>query len=277
MEYKAMTTEVTITSAPQQIPKLSNPTTATVQVQFDVLGILPDVVQIYASQVTSEIGQLADTVDMNSPEFQYTDQIQLQAGSMFNLAFCPRTKTGDILDDTINDNYWEASCVYVQVTTQSTTPTPPPNPPPNNVPPGYSGGVDNVRAKAIPFGKIVLSWQKNGSWVSLLKVWRYQKIGDTTFSGAFTVLSVPNYAGNDDFSKGGFTDTGPFILDEVYNYVVTTTAGQGTAYAATGYITYPAYFGLRQFLPLNFDPSGGIKRLRPLDLPFVSVRKIMTG
>ncbi len=68
-----MATEVKITSAPQQIAQLSTATVATVQVGFEIIGILPDEVQVYASQVTTAIGQLVDTVDINSPEFQYMD------------------------------------------------------------------------------------------------------------------------------------------------------------------------------------------------------------
>jgi hypothetical protein len=272
-----MATEVKITAPPQQLTQLSSATVATVQVQFEVLGILPDVVQIYASQVTSEIGQLVDTVDMSPPEFQYMDQIQLQAGSIFNIGFCPRTKTDGTLDDTINDAFWELSCVFVQFTTQSITSPPPSSHPPSPPPPqGYQGGIKNVQAQAKPFGKIVLTWQKNGNFVALLVVQRTQKISDNEESGYTKVFSAPNYAGNDDVSSGGFTDTGPFTRAAEYGYLVSTTAGQDTAYAGPPWTLYPGWFSLKQFLPAGFDPGQGIKRLRPNDHPFVSVREIMT-
>ncbi len=143
-------------------------------------------------------------------------------------------------------------------------------------PQGYPGGVKNVQAEAKPFGKIVLTWEKNGNYVALLVVQRDQKISDNQSTGYTKVFSAQHYAGN-DFSSGGFTDTGPFIRAAEYGYLVSTTAGQDTAYAGPPWTLYPEWFSLKQFLPANFDASQGIKRLRPNDHPFVSVRKIMAG
>lgn len=42
-------------------------------------------------------------------------------------------------------------------------------------------------------------------------------------------------------------------------------------------VPYPAWPGVRQFLPAGFDASQGIKRLHPNDHPFVTVGQIMIG
>jgi len=58
-------TNIKLTSIKQLLP-ISAP--ASVQIDFVVLGILPDLVQIYASGVSDQIGGFVDKVDINAPE-----------------------------------------------------------------------------------------------------------------------------------------------------------------------------------------------------------------
>ena len=147
----------------------------------------------------------------------------------------------------------------------------------------YSGAVKNVQALAKPFGKIVVSWSDTGWSADTLVLQRAQQINSFTFSGSVTVYQTSNYnsAGGTpaegSIFSGTFVDTGPFVLGAVYQYTFISSIGQIKKYAGPPYITYPALFGLSKFLPPGFDPSQGIKRLRPSDHPTISVRSIMTG
>lgn len=175
------------------------------------------------------------------------------------------------------------SCVApVSGITNSGPPGPPqPGPPtPGPHPPGPTPPeVTNIQAAAKPFGRIVISWKKNGGFASQLLLQRTQENspvpGEQT---VVTVLSANNYGSNDDFSNDSFTDTGPFTISAQYAYeLITSGPFESTLIIGTPAQVYPASFDLRQFLPANFDPSHGIKRLGPKDHPFVSVRKIMSG
>src|SRR5262249_34547255 len=100
----SMATNVKITSI-KQLQPISAP--ASVQIQFVVLGILPDLVQIYASGVSGQIGAFVDKVDINPPENTYGTIITLAAGTAFFISLCPRTVTNGILDDQMDDQAWE--------------------------------------------------------------------------------------------------------------------------------------------------------------------------
>lgn len=101
-----MVTQLVLTGL-KQLPPITN-TTAKVQVSFEILGILPDFVEIYASNASGTgPSQLADTVDMSPPEFQYDDIITLQAGTYYTTYACPRTGSKDNPDPTIDGEYWE--------------------------------------------------------------------------------------------------------------------------------------------------------------------------
>jgi len=77
-ENSSVATNIKITSIKQLLP-ISAP--ASVQIDFVVLGILPDLVQIYASGVGDQIGGFVDKVDINPPENTYGTIITLAAGT----------------------------------------------------------------------------------------------------------------------------------------------------------------------------------------------------
>ncbi|HEV2349547.1 MAG TPA: hypothetical protein VG028_06840 [Terriglobia bacterium] len=77
-----------------------------------------------------------------------------------------------------------------------------------------------------------------------------------------------------------FKDTSGLNQSSVYQYEVQTSysASFNTYIGLRSLpVMYPPWYGLRQFLPPNFNPSNGIKSLRPNDHPFVSVRSIMAS
>jgi hypothetical protein len=124
--------------------------------------------------------------------------------------------------------------------------------------------VTNVVAQAKPFGKLVVTWDPGGHYYSKLLVLR-------TISGGGDLPAVEVDNGNE------FTDTRALVKSQTYGFLIETTFDlKNFADTPSNQVVYPAWFSLRQFLPLNFDPSQGIKRLRPNDHPFVSVREIMT-
>jgi hypothetical protein len=94
-------------------------TTATVLVIFKFVGAPPDLVQIYASRSTDDVGVVADTVDISLTEFVYSSSFDLQAGVFYNICICPRTKTGEVLDDRIDGQYWESLCKCVTIVTRA--------------------------------------------------------------------------------------------------------------------------------------------------------------
>jgi hypothetical protein len=133
--------------------------------------------------------------------------------------------------------------------------------------------VASVRAQAMPFGKIVVSWTKTGNWAAQLKIQRSQ----IPNGPILTVFTAQNYNSDADFLSDSFTDTGPFEFNTEYNYWIIATNGQRTADTPSPQpALYPKYFGLREYLPPGFDPTQGVKSLGSNNQPYVSVREIMS-
>jgi hypothetical protein len=150
-----------------------------------------------------------------------------------------------------------------------------PQPPTNST---YPGAVANLQSEALPFGKIVVSWNQTGDWAETLTVQRWQ------VNGSYAVVySVQNYGqppGNTGVptERDSFTDLGPFAFNAKYNYWFFSNNGQQSAIVPVpNLVIYPEYFALNNYLPPGFDATQGVKRLRPNDHPYVSVRAIMTG
>jgi hypothetical protein len=138
-------------------------------------------------------------------------------------------------------------------------PPPPPPPPP---PPGPA-----VHAQAKPFGKIIVSWVHDGSAdiTSLFRVKDHNFVAKTEIPFPTPIPS-------------SFVDVGPFNPTTVYTYeAFFVAANEQIRRSLSNDLPYPEWLGLKQFLPAGFDPSPGIKRLRPNDHPFVSVRQIMSS
>ncbi|MEA2600039.1 MAG: hypothetical protein QOF89_1031 [Acidobacteriota bacterium] len=103
---------------------------ASIQINFTVLGILPDVVQVFAGGVSGEIGKIVDQVDMSPPEIEYTSSFELAGGTAFLIHLCPRTVTNGVLDDRIDDQPFESFCTRLPFTTKAPPlPTARPKPP----------------------------------------------------------------------------------------------------------------------------------------------------
>jgi hypothetical protein len=181
-----MATNIKITSI-KQLQPISAP--AQVQIDFIVLGILPDIVQIFASGVSDQVGGFVDKVDINSPENTYTTIITLAAGTAFFLSLCPRTVTNGVLDDKIDDQPWETFCTRIPFTTQA----PPPPPHPRQPVPTISS-IEPHQATLRNAGKIDVHWTATTNfdlyhfmWMEQPHGWNEVEINSGGRSGVFTV------------------------------------------------------------------------------------------
>ena len=140
----------------KQIPPIEA-TSAKVQVTFDVLGVIePDsIVQIYAADRSGDLSSLVAKTELSMNEhFGYSEILDLQAGSFYAIACCPRTVTSNVPDDTVDGQYWEGLCLWQEFTTQAA-----PGPPTDLPAPQITG------IRTLP----LTLHQKNGievSWVS---------------------------------------------------------------------------------------------------------------
>lgn len=98
--------------------------TCAVNVAFNIGGPHEDIdsVQIYAipageGSPSPGLGNVVDSVDLTMTEFEYATSVQLPAGTAFTIGLCPRSETGGVLDDQIDDQYWETFCIFRQFTT----------------------------------------------------------------------------------------------------------------------------------------------------------------
>lgn len=100
--------------------------TCKVQILFQITGPHAgiDLVQVYAipaGQTTSNgLGDVVDSVDLTITDSQYHSLVDLPAGTSFTVGLCPRSKTGDTLDDQTEGEYWEAFCIFQAFTTTLT-------------------------------------------------------------------------------------------------------------------------------------------------------------
>jgi hypothetical protein len=83
-----------------------------------------DIVQVYAvnavNTTSNGLGDIVDTVNINITDFQYSSLPDLQSGAAYSLGLCPRSKTGDVLDDEIEGQPWESFCVFQSFVTKLT-------------------------------------------------------------------------------------------------------------------------------------------------------------
>jgi hypothetical protein len=181
-----MATNVKVNSI-RQLQPVSAP--AQIQIDFIVLGILPDIVQIFASGVSGQTGSFIDKVDMNSPENTYSTIITLAAGTAFFLSLCPRTVTNGVLDDKIDDQAWETFCSTIPFTTQAPEPPLHPKPPAPTI-----SSIEPHQATLRNPGKIDVHWTATANFdlyhfMSMEQPhgWNEVEIDSGGRSGVFTV------------------------------------------------------------------------------------------
>lgn len=179
---------VQVTSIKQAEP-IASP--ASVQIDFNVLGILPDLVQLSASGISGDIGILKDEVEMNPPEISYTSTIELAGGSFFSISLCPRTVTNGVLDEKMDDQPWETFCTFTTIITKApgTAPPPPPGVPTiTSIEPDQASLNDSE-------GNIVVRWQ-NSPADKYHFMWTDEVPAPTTLSGWHAVeLNAHNTTG----------------------------------------------------------------------------------
>lgn len=156
-----------ITSVTQVAP--ISATVATVLIQFVVTGIRPDLVQVYAYHAAASgaggLGDVVDTVDLNMTDPAYSSSFQVQAGTYYTIALCPRTKTGDDLDDEIEGQYWESYCVSTSIVTQSS------DQPQGKLPAPIINSLSAKPATASQGGQITVSWSSSMTYNKFLIWW----------------------------------------------------------------------------------------------------------
>ena len=218
-----MATNIKINSI-KQLQPISAP--ASVQIDFVVLGILPDIVQIYASGVSGQVGSLVDKVDINPPENTYGTIVTLAAGTAFFISLCPRTLTNGVPDDKMDDKDWQTFCSMVPFTTQA--PPPPVHP---KQPAPKIGSVEPHQVTLHNPGKIDVHWNATTNfdlyhfmWMEQPHGWNEVEINSSGNNGVFTVspaVSGRTYAfkvqgciskliGLDDCSP--FSDPSTFVM-----------------------------------------------------------------
>jgi hypothetical protein len=234
----------------------------TVILTYELLGPGADFVECYATNAAGQgLGVLEDQFDVSLTEFNYSQNITLKAGSYYTVGLCPRTGPKDSPDQEIDGEYWESYCVFATLVTQSQPPPPPPPPPsPSQT---YDPGPP-VMAQAVPFRRLLLTWDHTWYALSIMRL---------SLGNALAEDWVPNPTPG----HGHLIDTGPFIFNSTYRYWAFFYRNPTDYRSTSNDVVFPTWFGLKAFLPPNFDPSQGIKRLLPNDHPYVSVRKIMSG
>jgi hypothetical protein len=139
-------------------------------VHFDILGILPDKVQIYAVNAAGAgLGALIDTVDINTPESVYDESISLAAGFYYTVHACPRTETNGVLDEKIDDVDWPDYCAAYVIITQATSsgdgkPAPPTisNLDPEPATLQQQNRIAVTWSSSTPCFKVQIGWTENG-------------------------------------------------------------------------------------------------------------------
>jgi hypothetical protein len=183
-----MATNIELNNISQVMPPTAP---ASVRIDFQVKGFLPDVVQIYASGVGGDIGSLIEQVDMSPPEISYNESIELPSGTTFFVHLCPRNKGDDgRLDDQMNGMDWQAACTVVKFTTQA-----PPGPPPRPKPPTPAiGSIEPHQATLHDAGRIDVHWAGSPQidlyhfmWSELPHGWNAVEVDSGGSTGVWTV------------------------------------------------------------------------------------------
>lgn len=107
----------------KQMTFTSPSATCKVEINFHIGGPHNDIdlVQVYAIPAglgnSAGLGNVVDSVDVDTTEFDYPSTPDLPAGTSMTIGLCPRSTTGGVLDDQIDDQYWESYCIFRPFTT----------------------------------------------------------------------------------------------------------------------------------------------------------------
>jgi hypothetical protein len=166
---------------------------AKARIDFLVLGIPPDVVQIWAAGVSDNLGRLVEQVEITPTENDYSALIDLPAGNEFFIHLCPREQEKGVLQDEIDGQPWETFCTMTAFTTKaSLDATPRPKPPAPRI-----GLIDPHQPTLTGDARIVVHWTAVTDFDQYHFMWREQPHGFTEIeiesggrSGFFTVQPV---------------------------------------------------------------------------------------
>jgi hypothetical protein len=235
------------------IQQVGNPTpsTASVRISFTLTGILTDLVEIYAGGASDPISNPVQRVDISPPEINYTsDDIELQAGTEFFFHLCPRNKTGDRLDDDVENQPFETFCTAaIPFTTQGTaqsTVSPPPSPPRISSFVPHQPTLDKA-------GSVVVTWETTSG-----KCDKYHLIWTNLALGILQEFEIE--VGG---SSGASFSAGPTTAGKTYTFKVQSCIAEDlgpdncSAFCADTQFVMPANTNsLRAFLQLSGVPPG---------------------
>jgi hypothetical protein len=212
------------------------PNSATVRVSFTFTGILTDLVEIYAGGAGEPISNPVDRVELSPPEINYTSDVVVPAGTQIFFHLCPRNKTGDQLDDLVENAPFETFCTAaLPFTTQS--PAQPIGPHPKQPAPSITGTEPHQATLKDP-GQIVVRWRANVTFDQYHLIWQelpsgklneveIDSSGDTGFFPATPALPGRSYSFK---VQGcithliGLNDCSPFTAPTVTQMPANTTS-----------------------------------------------------
>jgi hypothetical protein len=243
--------------------------TCKVLIRFEIDGPKSgvDIVQVYAVNAAnaepSGLGDVVDSVDMTIAEAEYPSVVDLQAGAAYQIHLCPRSKTGDQLDDQTEGAYWETFCIAQTFVTQA------PGQPTQTYPVPVITSFQSDPADISRPNRITVSWTSAQSYDKFLVWWLIHgmnipqaegEIDSGGYSGSWTAQPTqPNVLY--DFSlKGGLSAFWNFIYSDWSPPLQVRAAGNLTS--------------LRKFITGGGTSSNSI-HIRPLMKGETSIRKFM--
>ncbi len=270
-------------SITQLVPHPPLGSNADILIQFQVAGVRSDtdVVEIYASGISdSGPGTLLESVDINLIDLDYEKIVQLPAGSFFKIYLCPRTKNEDgTLSDYYEGQYWGSACPYQEFPTNA-APTPIPNPPPSPQPPDLEP-ISHLKAEALSYNKIALSWDPPGAYVNAF----YREEFDPLhfwLLGRWQLLFPPHEIKGERFVDNNTEEPTWNEVKRVWENLPHLYPGrlyryEAAAWGKDGYTTYSDYvttpiFSLREFLKFKGFDLGRSFNVRSITPPVISIR-----
>jgi hypothetical protein len=256
---------VQITGLTQQKPYTN--TTATITVQFAIIGDTPDFVQVYAPNLGETepggIGDIKGLIDFTQPNPPSFCTFTVPAGAVYNVAVCPRTGTIQDPDDDLDGVSWETFCAWETIVAQATEQVGGQQLPPwisaLNPEPATLSQPDRIVVtwgSPQPYDKFLIWWTQNGDPMD------QAEIDGTATTGSWTATPITPGARYTFAVKGGVS--GGILGNYLYS-----------DWSPTLTIVAPPHLRrLRQFLTASgINPAA--QRVRSLLHGQTSLRKFM--
>jgi hypothetical protein len=258
---------VQVTTLQQEDPITE--TTATVRIAFSLLGLPPDIVEVYASPDLASIhdrGNIAAIVEVELPELKYEETLTLRAGLLYFISVCPRTVSEGTVDDRIEGEDWQAYCQGFQIVTRA-KPTPPP-PQPVKAHPRITN-FETFPATLKRRNGIKVSWQGSARFEYFIIKWDCDRTPDGYSRERYNLLHSQV-----DVEQSG--KSGSFVMDGAvpgFEYAFSVDGCDTDIFGTSNCSGWSPLFqvvaqknlnSLRQYLELSGEnPAAGVRRLLP--------------